>query len=251
MVVTDKETGAAVIGATPAETIELDRRPGGKLKARVWQPGKYEVCAVDGQAARFEVAALPPPLAITGPWDLAFPPKWGAPPRVTLDQLISWSDHPDAGVKYFSGTATYRKTFTVPADLLTPDRRQYLDLGEVAVIAEVKLNGQDLGILWKPPFRVEVTPTLKTGDNVLEVKVVNLWVNRLIGDEQLPEDSDRNPGGTLKSWPQWILEGKPSPTGRYTFTSWRLWNRTDALVASGLLGPVTIQAVQEITLNEP
>ena len=251
MVVTDKETGAAVIGATPAETIELDRRPGGKLKARVWQPGKYEVCAVDGQAARFEVAALPPPLAITGPWDLAFPPKWGAPPRVTLDQLISWSDHPDAGVKYFSGTATYRKTFNVPADLLTPDRRQYLDLGEVAVIAEVKLNGQDLGILWKPPFRVEVTPALKTGDNVLEVKVVNLWVNRLIGDEQLPEDSDRNPGGTLKSWPQWILEGKPSPTGRYTFTSWRLWNRTDALVASGLLGPVTIQAVQEITLNEP
>ena len=154
-------------------------------------------------------------------------------------------------MKYFSGTATYRKTFNVPADLLTPDRRQYLDLGEVAVIAEVKLNGQDLGILWKPPFRVEVTPALKTGDNVLEVKVVNLWVNRLIGDEQLPEDSDRNPGGTLKSWPQWILEGKPSPTGRYTFTSWRLWNRTDALVASGLLGPVTIQAVQEITLNEP
>jgi hypothetical protein len=237
--------------AGSAETVELERQPGGNLAARVWQPGKYEIYAVGGRAARFEVAAPPPPLAIAGPWDLAFPPNWGAPPRVTLDRLISWSEHPDAGVKYFSGTATYRKAFNVPPDLLTPDRRQHLDLGQVAVMAEVKLNGKDLGILWKPPYRVEVTSALRTGDNVREVKVVNLWINRLIGDEQLPEDSNRNPEGTLKSWPQWVLDGKPSPAGRYTFTSWRLWKKTDALVASGLLGPVAIHAVQEIALNEP
>ena len=117
------------------------------------------------------------------------------------------------------------------------------------MIAEVKLNGKDLGILWKPPFRVEVTGALKPGENTLEVKVVNLWVNRQIGDEQLPEDSDRKPDGTLKSWPQWVQEGKPSPTGRYTFTSWRLWKKNDALLESGLLGPVTLSTSEVVTLK--
>jgi len=69
---------------------------------------------------------------------------------------------------------------------------------------------------------------------------VNLWPNRLIGDEQLPEDSERNPDGTLKQWPQWVLDGKPSPSGRFTFTSWRLWKKNDALLESGLIGPVQL-----------
>ncbi len=112
-------------------------------------------------------------------------------------------------------------------------------------MAQVKLNGRELGILWKPPYRIEVTDALKPGDNALELRVVNLWINRQIGDEQLPEDSDRNPNGTLKSWPAWLAEGKPSPTGRYTFTSWRLWKKNDPLVESGLLGPVTLEEKRE------
>jgi hypothetical protein len=115
-------------------------------------------------------------------------------------------------------------------------------------MAEVKLNGRDLGILWKPPFRVDVTDALKPGENQLEVKVVNLWINRLIGDEALPEDSQRNADGTLKAWPQWVNEGKPSPAGRFTFTSWRLWKKNDTLVPSGLLGPVTIQPAQQLAI---
>ena len=107
--------------------------------------------------------------------------------------------------------------------------------------AELTLNGKPLGILWKAPFRVDVTDQLKPGDNELVVRVVNLWVNRMIGDEQLPEDSARNPNGTLKQWPQWLEEGKPSPTGRYTFTSWRLWPKNSPLQPSGLLGPVTLR----------
>ena len=83
---------------------------------------------------------------------------------------------------------------------------------------------------------MEVTEALKPGENALEVKVVNLWVNRMIGDEQLPEDSERNPNGTLKQWPQWLQEGKPSPTGRYTFTSWRLWQKDSPLLESGSAG---------------
>jgi hypothetical protein len=124
-----------------------------------------------------------------------------------------------------------------------------LDLGKVAVMAEVKLNGRDLGILWKTPYRVDVTGVFRPGDNDLEVKVVNLWINRLIGDEQLPEDSERNGNGTLKRWPEWLVKDQPSPTGRFTFTSWRLWKKNDALVESGLIGPVTITATEKIVLE--
>jgi hypothetical protein len=113
-------------------------------------------------------------------------------------------------------------------------------------MADVKLNGRDFGVLWKPPFRVDVTDALERGRNELEVKVVNLWPNRLIGDEQLPEDSERNPDGTLKKWPEWLEQGKPSPTGRFTFSMWRLWKKNDALLESGLIGPVKLEAVSRV-----
>jgi hypothetical protein len=231
-----------------SDVVELTRDQSGRLEAEVSQPGKYELTSADGQARRFELITVPQPLEITGPWDLRFPPNWGAPEHVTLDRLISWSAHPDAGVKYFSGTATYSKTIQVPAGLIEGNRRFYLDLGKVAVIAQVKLNGQDLGTLWTAPYRADVTGVLRPGDNDLEIKVVNLWINRLIGDEQLPEDSERNNNGTLKRWPEWLMKGQPNPTGRFTFTSWRLWHKNDPLVESGLLGPVTLQASTIVTV---
>ncbi len=201
--------------------------------------GAYVLTTADGHSRQFEVNPPPDVVAVTGPWQLRFPIGWGAPAAITLDSLMSWSLHPDNGVKHFSGTATYAKTLTIPAKL--PDRRLYLDLGRVEVMAKVRLNGQDLSILWKPPYCVDITSAAKAGDNTLEIEVVNLWVNRLIGDEQLPEDSERNPNGTLKAWPAWLLNGKPSPTGRYTFSSWRLWKAGDPLQDSGLLGPVTLR----------
>jgi hypothetical protein len=234
----------------PAETIRLTRSENGALEALVWAPGTYALKSASGGKRRdFEVPALPAPIEIGGPWELRFAPNWGAPERVTLDHLISWSEHSEPGVKYFSGAATYLKRFDIPAGLLGAERRLCLDLGKVAVMAQVKLNGQDLGILWKPPFRTDITGVAKPGENALEIKVVNLWINRQIGDEQLPDDSNRNPDGTLKSWPEWLAQGKPSPTGRFTFTSWRLWKKNDPLVESGLLGPVTIQAAQRATIR--
>lgn len=125
----------------------------------------------------------------------------------------------------------------------------WLDLGDVQVIAQVTLNGRNLGTLWKPPYRVDATRALRPGKNDVVVRVTNLWPNRMIGDEQLPEDSERNPDGTLKSWPAWLLEGKPSPTGRLTFTTWRLWKRDDALPPSGLIGPVTITTAQTVSVS--
>jgi len=221
----------------------------GTLTAVIDQPGSYDIRTADGKGRVLGIKDVPEPLEIAGPWDVSFAPSLGAPERTTFDKLISWTESKDPGVKYFSGAATYRKTISVPAGMIEPGRRFVLDLGRVAVMAEVKLNGQDLGVLWKAPFRVDVTPALRPGDNALEVKVVNLWINRQIGDELLPEDSDRNPDGTLKAWPQWLLDGKPSPSGRISFTSWRLWKKSDPLVESGLLGPVTLRPAVEVRLN--
>jgi hypothetical protein len=239
-----------LVAATAAEPgIALVGGKRGTVEAQIWQAGTYTWTTANGMRRRLAAASIPEPIELTGPWALRFPPKAGAPERVTLDQLISWSQHSDPGVRYFSGTATYLKTFEVPPALIAQGRRFYLDLGKVEVMAGVKLNGKDLGILWKQPYCVEVTEALKPGGNALEVEVVNLWINRQIGDEQLPEDSERNPNGTLKQWPQWLQDGKPSPTGRYTFTSWRLWQKDSPLVESGLLGPVKLRVAQSVLMR--
>lgn len=228
----------------PQPTVSVQRTTNGDLMLEAWQNGQYELKTTLGRALRCTVKSLTKPLEITGPWDLCFPSNCGAPAHVTLNKLISWNEYPDTGVKYFSGTATYSKTFNLPENLVGKDKRLYLDLGKVAVMVEVKFNGQNLGILWTSPFCVDVTDAVKPGANTLEVKVVNLWVNRLIGDEQLPEDSERMSNSSLKTWPSWVIEGKPSPTGRFTFASWRLWRKNDPLVESGLLGPVTLHVTQ-------
>lgn len=179
---------------------------------------------------------------ITGPWKVAFDPKWGGPAEPVLwPQLRDWSQTAEWRICDYSGTAVYRTSFQV-SEVKT---QTCLDLGKVAVMAEVRVNGQAAGILWKPPFRADVTSLLRPGENSLEVRVANLWINRMIADEQLPEDSDRNPSGNLKQWPSWLLAGQPSPTGRLTFTSWRLWKKEDARVESGLIGPVTLQWAEQ------
>ena len=209
-------------------------------------PGNYVIKTGDGRSRQQSVEALPAPIEIAGAWEVSFAPGAGAPEKITLEKLLSWSEHSDAGVKYYSGPAVYRKSFALPAKLLASSRRWHLDLGRVAVMAEVKVNGKEFGVLWKAPFRVDVTEALKEGDNALEVRVVNLWISRMIGDEQLPEDSERNSNGTLKKWPEWLVQEKPSPTGRFTFTSWRLWKKTDKLAESGLLGPVMLRPVARL-----
>ena len=208
------------------------------------QPGDYALKTADGRTREFTVV-LPPPQEISGPWQVSFDPLWGGPAQpLNFDMLKDWSKLSENGIRYYSGTAVYRKNFDLAPSAI--HNSHFLDLGKVAVIAEVKLNGRDLGVLWKTPFCVDVTDALKAGDNVLEIRVTNLWINRQIGDEQLGEDSDRNSNGTLKEWPAWLSQGKPSPTGRFTFSTWRLWKKNEPLVESGLLGPVVLRMAQEL-----
>lgn len=231
-----------------APPVRLVRWEDRRVRAELREGGDYEVRTYSGKVRRFHVPNPPPPRTISGPWEVSFTPGWGAPSRIVFDKLRSWSEHSHPGIRYFSGSAIYRKTFSVPREMLSPTRRIYLDLGRVEVIAQVKLNGKNLGILWKPPFRTEVTPYLRPGTNLLEVEVVNLWVNRMIGDEHLPEDSARNLEGTLREWPRWLQEGKRSPTGRFTFTTWRLWQKDSPLQVSGLLGPVVLLSTVQVLL---
>lgn len=196
-------------------------------------------------------------LDVTGSWKVRFPSGWGAPESVTLDRLASWSDNQDPGVKYFSGTATYGKELIVPADFLAPGRIVELNLGEVKNIAEVVVNGQPCGTLWKPPFRADITRALKVGPNQLEIKVTNLWPNRMIGDELQPDDAEWGEpyqypyapgkpiiGRMLARVPQWLSEGKPRPSkDRHTFVSFKFFTKDSPLLPSGLLGPVTLESI--------
>jgi hypothetical protein len=182
----------------------------------------YEaVFVVFRQPATRPSRTLPPvvdtPLAtVEGPWDVSFQPDRGAPARITLDHLTSWSENADPGVKYFSGHGTYTKTVQAPAEWFSAGSRLWLDLGDVRNLAEVMVNGQPLGIVWKAPFRVDVTGALKPGANQLTVAVTDLWVNRLIGDQQ------------------------PVDTRKYTFTTQRFYQADSPLLPSGLLGPVRV-----------
>jgi hypothetical protein len=160
---------------------------------------------------------------IDGPWQVSFPPDLGAPASATFEKLTDWKDSADEGIKYFSGTATYVKSVDVPASWLKPDAHIWLDLGGVKNLAEVSVNAKSLGIVWKQPYRVDVTSALKPGANSLEIKVTNGWANRIIGDRQ------------------------PNVTKTYTFTSPKFYKASAPLWASGLLGPV--QLVQTSTAS--
>lgn len=169
---------------------------------------------------------------LDAPWTVSFDPKWGGPASVVFDRLTDWTQHSDPGIKYYSGTAVYKQTFDLPK---TDAKSLYLDLGRVSNMARVKLNGKDLGVVWTFPWRVDISDVVKPKGNQLEIEVVNLWPNRLIGDEQLPDDGIVN-----GQWPEWLTEGKPRTSGRYTFTTYKHFNKDSPLLESGLMGPVKI-----------
>jgi len=154
-------------------------------------------------------------------WSVAFEPGRGAPETVRFDHLTSWSQSADAGVRYFSGTATYAKVITLPRSAFGEGAHLWLDLGDVEDIAEVAVNGKYLGVLWKTPFKVDITSAVHGGSNQIVVQVTNLWVNRMIGDQQ-----------------PWALK-------KYAFTNFTPYKAESPLLPSGLLGPVRLVSIIE------
>lgn len=216
-----------------------------------WQNGKYTLSFTDGRNNDISISEISDPVQVIGPWEVTFPPNLGAPDHIELKKLISLKDHPNNGVKYFSGTMTYHKNMEISHNLILSKRRLYLDLGWVDVVAKIRLNGKDVGTLWKRPYYIDITEHVKPGDNELAVEVTNLWPNRLIGDEHLPAENEYGSGGggpmsefsaEIKKLPNWYVEGKPKPAGgRITFATWKHYSKNDPLLESGLLGPVFLR----------
>ena len=226
-------------GLTPLSVarLEVPQQADGRVKPR---PDK----ALSSQRTpKKNFPEMKPVLELAGSWTVSFDPKWGGPSfaeatagkpektvdssqksvvspvgTVVFDKLVDWTTRPEPGIKYYSGTATYRKTFRIES----ANRRIFLDVGKVAIMARVTLNGHDCGVIWTLPPRVDITAAVKTGENLLEIAVANLWPNRLIGDAALPVEK------------------------RFTFTTWSPYKKDSPLLESGLLGPVRVMSAEMV-----
>ena len=199
--------------ASGRTTVPLNLEPWGSVFVVFRKPTKSTSHTLPAEQ-KMQLATL------DGTWKVDFQAGRGAPDSITVDKLASWTESSDQGVKYFSGIGTYTKTITASTDWLAKGSHVWIDLGDVKNLAEVSVNGKSLGIVWHTPYRVDVTSALKPGDNQLVVKVVNAWVNRLIGDQQ--------PGAT-----------------KYTFADVKPYRANSPLLASGLIGPVTVYSVKQ------
>ena len=190
----------------------------------IWasENGKWELTRQSGKTEKISLEDLPGPRRISGDWTVSFTPDRGAPNLINLPLLQSLSENKNDGVKYFSGTATYNSFFESVA--VNESDKVFLDLGSVANLAEVMINGQNIGVLWKPPFIIEVSDLLKQGRNELSIAVTNTWHNRIVGDSDLPEDSRIS----------WLLfnDARPGPE--------------QDLEPAGLLGPVILRTARKI-----
>jgi hypothetical protein len=244
-------------------------------RAVVFEPGSYALADVGGKQHGTTVSALSAALDLSRDWQIEFPAGSGAPAQANLAQLASYTDQTDEGIRYFSGTATYTREFDLTSAAAPGDVAE-LDLGDVQVIAELAVNGHDYGILWKPPFRRDITAALHRGRNVVTVKVTNLWRNRLIGDAKIAgftaESQSRlvdqmlagntrvtesgqakdvaQPSDEFYPVPDWVRAGKPNPDPRlHTFTPFAFLHSGTPLVPSGLLGPVRLHWGRNIDLQ--
>ncbi len=198
-------------------------QPDGSAVMETPVSGAYAFANALNKTASVTVPAMPQPLDLNGPWHVSFEGTAKPAPQV-FERLIPWNTHPDPVVRFFSGMAEYRMAFTLPDGIPGVNRAIWLDLGEVRELAEVSLNGKPLGIVWMPPFRLDVTKALLPGKNTLVVRALNTWANRLIGDAALPE-ADRS-----------------------TWTSFTHYKKNDKLPDSGLLGPVKLQTKARVQI---
>lgn len=186
-----------------------------------------------------------PMIELSGSWNVSFDPGRGGPANIEFPWLEDWSERPEKGIRYYSGTAVYTKSIRLPTSEGT--KKIWLDLGTVKHIATVTINGKKLGVIWTSPWRIDISSAIVDGENRVEIAIANVWANRLIGDEQEPSDVTWQMGDPvlkggyfLKELPEWFLKKETRPSkNRYTFTTWNYFHDMNTpLLPSGLLGPV-------------
>jgi hypothetical protein len=213
-----------------------------------------EYFLTDDNQLLVETPSENPIIKIDGAWEVEFLKEHDYEGKHLFETLTDWKDHHDANIKYYSGTAIYRKTFEWKRETELDENHYILDLGEVKIVAEVKLNGTDLGVSWMPPFRVDITDAIKEGENQLEIKVTNQWSNKLIGDERFPKSfsgyklEGNFPKGKMMDW---YANNEPMPAGqRTTFCTGGFYKADDPLMPSGLLGPVILKSEKQKRINK-
>lgn len=223
------------------------------LEVEVYENGNYKAIVNDSENWTINVDDILSPFEIKGNWEINFREQDFYKATLKTDKLFDWTTHETEQIKHYSGTAIYKTTFNIEKGLLKSDRQFQINLGKVNVIAKVLVNEKDVGVSWVAPHQLNVTNTLKEGENTLEIQVTNQWTNRLIGDEKLPNQTGYtvkrgSPGfgnaefrGKFKKMPDWYRNNQPLPEGpRSTFSAYSFQKATDKLLPSGLLGPVTI-----------
>jgi hypothetical protein len=193
---------------------------------RIRNSGTYVLHDNEKTPIEVKIESLDQPIEVKGPWQVSFPSGWGAPANKTLGKLISWTDAPENGIRYFSGRAVYRTTFDLTPEYINSASIIDLDLGMVQKVAKVTLNDRFIGTVWKPPFCLEISDAVREGRNDLEVEVANTWTNRLIGDAFLPSE---------KQYCTTNIHSKLSQKER-------------KLQPSGLMGPVKIYSAVDVNL---
>jgi hypothetical protein len=226
-----------------ATSVNLELAPGGSVFVvfgsgtipdknlyMCWENGEYELSNEKGRKKLVQVNEIPEPIAIDGSWKVQFNKEWGAPEEAEFPELMSWTDHEDEGIKYYSGSGTYVKSIDIPQDWLSSERNIHIDLGDVKDLAEVFVNGKSAGIVWKPPFRLDITSIVRPGSNELKIEIMNLWINRLAGDKDLPTEERLTSTNVLS-------HGYMSRPGDFR------------IQPAGLLGPVKLIQSKDINMN--
>lgn len=208
--------------------------------------GSLSYTKASGKSKQVKIK-VPQPIEISENWEVTFPLKNGTAQKKHFETLKSWSDATEDDIQHFSGTVIYEKEFILSKKQLCKENAYELDLGSVAIVAEVFINDKKVSTLWKAPFRVAIDNYVKEGRNTIKLKITNLWVNRLIGDEKEPLDYERR-GNKTKVLPSWLSNPESRDSKRQTFSSWRHWKKDDELQLSGLLGPVSIQFYKKVKL---
>ena len=240
----------SVYDCLPAMDVPMaDEQYAASFEGDQTQAAVYDYVLSEAEIAHEYRQGLPAPRAIGVPyadlsqdWQVGFPAWSKAPSEIKLSYLQSLHQHTDFNVQHFSGTATYRKTFTLTRSQLRKQQKQQvlLELGRVENMAEVSVNGRNPILLWKAPYSCDVTSLLHPGQNELVIQVTNLYPNRLIGDEHLPEKYEYDQYGQMKKLPSWYVNNEVEPRERVLFSTWKHYKSTDPLLESGLIGPVRL-----------